>query len=467
MGDIKGFYLMPHAPILIPEIGENQIKNIKNTFDACHQVASDIAKQAPDTIIMITPQNTVFNDTIAMSSDDVIYGNFETFGNAQIGMERKINKEITDKIAFLANENKIPTVRINKNSAKVYGASVEIDHGTMVPLYFINQKYKTFNIVNITYGSLTKLELYRFGMIIKKAVQDSKTNTVLIASGDFSHCLNSDETSSYDEGQENLDKVLIKLLENGEVTEIFNIDNSVRGSENACGLKSCYIMLGALSEYNIRGKLLSYEAPFGGGYGVMMIEREEKASNIVDQVYKTLEEAYERKQNHDNPFIRLARQAIAYYHENSEYMMIPDYVTEDMLNSRQGVFVSIKKQGKLRGCIGTINPTTDNVASEIIKNSVYAAFEDPRFMPVKKDEMAEVIITVDLLTKPEQTIKESLDIKRYGIVVRSGEKSGIILPNIKDIESVDEQIDVAMRKAGILDDEEYKIYRFEVIRHEE
>ncbi|HAN10123.1 MAG TPA: hypothetical protein DCP90_05880 [Clostridiales bacterium] len=289
MGELKGCYLMPQAPILLPEIGEEQIKNVKNTFNACYEVASDVAHKVPDTIIIVTPHASLSGDTIAISIDDVLYGNFDEFGNEQIGIECKIDKVLTEKVAEYAIQNKISTIKLGKNSAKVYGVGVELDYGSMVPLYFINKKYKDYKVVNITYGLLSKLDLYKFGMIIRKAINDSPSNVVLIASGDFSHCLSDEGQYNYHEDGEKFDKKLISLLEEGNEVEIFNLDSSIIQNVSQYGLKSCYIILGAINGNDIKGKLLSYEGPFGVGYGVMKFEIENMRTNISGDVFGDVE----------------------------------------------------------------------------------------------------------------------------------------------------------------------------------
>jgi AmmeMemoRadiSam system protein A len=131
-----------------------------------------------------------------------------------------------------------------------------------------------------------------------------------------------------------------------------------------------------------------------------------------------------------------------------------------------GVFVSIKKHGELRGCIGTIFPTQPNAAEEIRNNAIAAAFQDPRFDPVQEEELDELTYSVDLLKAPEaiQGIEE-LDPKRFGVIVRQGRRTGLLLPNLEGVETVEEQVAIAKRKAGIGQEESVEMERFEVIRY--
>lgn len=124
------------------------------------------------------------------------------------------------------------------------------------------------------------------------------------------------------------------------------------------------------------------------------------------------------------------------------------------------------KDGELRGCIGTVYPLKNNIAEEIIRNAVSAGTEDPRFYPVEIDELDDIVYSVDVLTKPEPVkSKDDLDVKKYGVIVRSGYKSGLLLPDLEGVDTVDQQISIALRKAGIAPNEKYTIERFEVVRH--
>ncbi len=129
-------------------------------------------------------------------------------------------------------------------------------------------------------------------------------------------------------------------------------------------------------------------------------------------------------------------------------------------------FVSLKKKGQLRGCIGTVLPTRETLAQEIAENATSAGLRDPRFPPVTAEELEELTYSVDVLTEPEKVEDISqLDPRRYGVIVRCGGRSGLLLPDLEGINTVEEQLSVAMQKAGILPHEEVEIYRFQVQRY--
>lgn len=165
-----------------------------------------------------------------------------------------------------------------------------------------------------------------------------------------------------------------------------------------------------------------------------------------------------------HPLVRLAKEAVERYVRQGEVIDPPSELAPEM-KERAGVFVSIKKSGQLRGCIGTYLPMRGNVAEEVIHNAISAATQDPRFMPVDPSELDKLTYSVDVLSTPERVIDiKGLDPKRYGVIVVSGNRRGLLLPDLEGVETVDEQIRIASMKAGISPEEEKEIYRFEVKR---
>ena len=164
------------------------------------------------------------------------------------------------------------------------------------------------------------------------------------------------------------------------------------------------------------------------------------------------------------PFVKLAIRSAEYFIETGEPLPCPDPLPKD-LKQNAGTFVSIKKEGELRGCIGTMVPKYKNLAEEIIQNAVRAANEDPRFDPVEKRELSELIFSVDVLTplKKIQNLKGH-DIKKFGLVVRGKGKQGLLLPDLDIIKSADQQLKVCLKKGRFKENDTYELFRFEVKR---
>jgi AmmeMemoRadiSam system protein A len=166
-----------------------------------------------------------------------------------------------------------------------------------------------------------------------------------------------------------------------------------------------------------------------------------------------------------HPLVKLAKDTIEKYIREEKIISPPSTLTPEM-KERAGVFVSIKKKGELRGCIGTFLPSTENVANEIIQNAISAATKDPRFPPVDATELDELEYSVDVLSQPEKiSSKNELDPKKYGVIVKSGARRGLLLPDLEGVDTVEEQIRIASIKAGIFPEEDIELYRFEVKRY--
>jgi len=168
-----------------------------------------------------------------------------------------------------------------------------------------------------------------------------------------------------------------------------------------------------------------------------------------------------------SPHVRLARAALEEYVRNRRVIDVPDDTPDEIKNACAWAFVCLKIHGGLRGCIGTIEPTCKSLAEEIIQNTISAAANDPRFLPVEPEELKDIDVSVDVLFPPEPVeSRECLDPKRYGVIVENGSRRGLLLPDLDGVDTVEQQIDIARQKAFISRSEPIKLYRFEVKRHD-
>ncbi len=445
---IIGGYLTPHAPILIKEIGKGEERKAQKTIDSMKEISQEIKNIKPDTVVVITPHGNFFRDSISINLNKNLEGDFEQFGNRNIKLEFDNDLEAAEKIINLAEKNNIEVYGFSKEKENSYRLNHKLDHGTLVPLYFIANEYNDFNVVHINYALFPGEKLYEFGKLIKSALEELSRKTIVIASGDLSHRLSKDSYNGYTPEGEIFDKKLLGQLENKEIDEIINFDKKLSEKAGECGLRSLQLALGTFSGLNIETKIYSYEGPFGVGYGCAKI-------NVL-------------KKNKDD-YVELAKKTVEHFLENNEKLKLPNNLnSEELYNKKAGAFVTLKKKGELRGCIGTIFPVKEKVGEEIIENAVSSAFRDPRFYPVKEEELDEIEYSVDVLEEPEEVkSKDELDPYKYGVIVTKGSRKGVLLPNLEGVETVEKQLDIALRKAGINSDENYKIEKFRVIRHKE
>lgn len=162
--------------------------------------------------------------------------------------------------------------------------------------------------------------------------------------------------------------------------------------------------------------------------------------------------------------VELARRSVEEFIKNGTVVPVPEPLPAGM-SEKAGVFVCLKKHGQLRGCIGTFMPCCENIASETIRNAISAATQDPRFLPVKEDELGELVYSVDVLSPPEKVDDPGkLNPKEFGVILVSGQKKGLLLPDLEGVDSVDEQLRITRMKAGIFPGEKVEIFRFKVKR---
>lgn len=229
------------------------------------------------------------------------------------------------------------------------------------------------------------------------------------------------------------------------------------------------MMAGALDGLSLETEKLSHEGSFGVGYGVCLyrVTGEDPERRLLEKRRARLAAELAARRQREDPFVRLARAAVEAWVTERRRAEPPADLPAELLTRRAGVFVSLHAEGRLRGCIGTIMPTQDSVAREIVENAISASTRDPRFAPVRRDELDELEISVDVLSEPERIAsKAGLDVKRYGVIVSKGRRRGLLLPDLDGVDSVDEQLSIALRKAGLSERErDYELERFEVVRH--
>lgn len=322
--------------------------------------------------------------------------------------------------------------------------------------------------MRLSLSGLSYASHYKYGKLIAEVSRSLNRNTVLIASGDLSHYLKEDGPYGFRKQGPELDKEITEALQTADFYRFLTIDESFADAAGECGLRSFIIMAGALDGMSVHAQLLSYEGPFGVGYAVASFVPTGKDPDrrFLERFEVNQLKAMQKKKSHEDPYVRLARYALEYAVQNHQTPPLPEDVPPELLERRAGAFVSIKKEGRLRGCIGTISPTQPTVAEEIIQNAVSSAVRDYRFDPVEPRELEQLTYSVDVLGEPRpiSSISE-LDVKRYGVIVTAGMKRGLLLPDLDGVDTPAQQVEIALEKANIHPDEDYTMERFEVIRH--
>lgn len=466
MSIVKGI-ISPHPPIIIPEVGGDEREKAVDTVKAMEKSAAVIREADPEVIIFTTPHGTVFQDALTVSVLTPLTGNLKDFGTDEVNLHYANDLQMAEEIIREAAKQGISVVSLDNDLAREYRVSLKLDHGITVPLYFLQKAGVTCPILPISIGFLPFEELYQFGTVIRETVEKMGRRVVFLASGDLSHRLTKDAPAGYHPKGKEYDELLIDLLKKKQVEDIIEIDQEMVETAGECGLRSFIMMLGALDGYDFDFNLLSYEGPFGVGYMVGEIIPGSISSSrmLLKKIFDKRQGRLNEKRTQESPPVDLARRALEAYIQKGKTISPPEHMS-DLLLKRAGVFVSIKKHGQLRGCIGTIESTQENMAEEIIQNALSAGTRDPRFNPVSQGELKDLTYSVDMLYPPEAILGlEELDPKRYGVIVRNGDKSGLLLPNLEGIDTPEEQVEIARQKAGIRSGELVNLERFEVVRY--
>lgn len=459
---IKNAFIVPHPPLIIPKIGRGQEIKIEKTIKAYDAIAKKIAELKPDTIVVSTPHSIMYSDYIHISPGKGAKGDFGEFGEEDVSFEADYDTEFVNKLTELSQIEEIPAGTLGERKRS-------LDHGTMVPLHFVNKYYTNYKLVRISISGLSFIDHYNFGKCIEKAAKELNINVVFIASGDLSHMLKDEGPYGYTDEGPDFDKQVTEAMNDADFMRFLTFDEEFCEIAGECGLRSFIIMAGALDGKEVDSKLLSYEGPYGVGYAVASFDvigdNENRCfGKIYDEIEKHRLNSIKEK---EDDYISLARKTLEDYLLYNKKIKRPKNLPEEMQNNKAGVFVSLKMNGQLRGCIGTISATTDCIADEIIQNAISAGLEDPRFNPVTKKELSKIEYSVDVLNEAEpiQSINE-LDTKKYGVIVKKGRKRGLLLPNLEGIDTPEEQVIIALKKAGISPNEDYTMERFEVVRYQ-
>ena len=451
-------YMVPHPPLIIPEIGKGGEEQIKKTTESYEIVAKEISELKPDTIIISSPHTIMYGDYFHITNANKVSGDFSNFNASNISFEEEQDIELIEEIENISKKYNFPAGRTK---------DIELDHGTMIPLYFIRKYYKEGKIIVLGPSGLPLIDNYMMGIIIKEAVNNLNKKVVYIASGDLSHKLQPHGPYGFcNEGVE-YDKRIMEVCSNTNFNELLNFEESFLDKAAECGHRSFTIMAGTLDGLNVKAKYLSHEDITGVGYGIITFTPQNKNDNryFLDNYFNELEEKLNNKKQNEDPYVKLARLTIEEYITNKNVLETPSNTPKELLNSQTGVFVSIHKFGSLRGCIGTIMPTTNSIAQEIITNAISASTKDPRFPKIEKEELDYLEINVDVLGEPEDIdSEEQLNVKEYGVIVTSGMKRGLLLPDLDGVDTIEQQVSIAKKKAGIKD-EPYTLQRFKVTRH--
>lgn len=465
---ITNSYILPHLQVLVPEIGQGKEERMAATLSSIKEVANNIAASEPETLVIITSHGDTFENYFHLSSLDGAVATLSDYGVENVSIKMTYDTELIKAIVEECKDAGIDAGQEGEDYDMV-------DHGTAVPLYYIDPVMKKeYKVVRVFISGFSLLTHYTYGKCIKAAINKLGRKVTVIASGDMAHRLKEDGPLGYSMDAATFDTALTAAMQNANFLGLFAFDDQVRQNAIECCLSAYSIMAGTLDGKMAKGKMLSYEDTFGVGCGVYSYDiMDADSDEVIDSrqfdkiLIEQIKEELDKNDNSENDYVRLAKKAVEYF---VLYKKIP--TPEDinapsfMLNKGATVFVTINVGKQNRGCMGSITPTKPNMAEEIIAAACDAASIDPRFIPIEIEELDTLSYQVDLLGEFEP-IKalSSINAAKHGLCITLGAKVGLVLPGIPGIKDGMAQLKMAQEKSGIKSGDAYNMYRFNVKRY--
>ena len=462
---ILAAYAVPHPPLIIPTIGQGREGEIAATVRAYHETMRAAAELRPDTVVIISPHATAYDDFFHISPGAGAEGNFAAFGHPEISIGIEYDEEFVRVLSSTASEKNIPAGTLGeKNPA--------LDHGTMIPLFFLSEYLgdAPTKFVRIGIAGLPAHTHALLGQAIAAAAERLGRRTICIASGDLSHRLMEGGANGFAPEGAEFDELCTAFMKTGDFLSLLQIPGSFAEAAGHFGLNGLWVLAGALDRAATDAKLHSYEAPFGVGYAVasFTVTGRDAGTDYAARLVRAADAAIAELRAAEDDYVRLARMSIEHFVRTHSFASLPSDLPQELIEKRAGAFVSIKKYGKLRGCIGTFLPAQKTLAEEIFYNAVSAAAHDGRFEPIEEHELNRLVYSVDVLSMPEPIESAAqLNPKIYGVIVKSltDNRRGLLLPDLAGIDTAEDQIAIAREKARIQPKEAIALARFTVERH--
>ncbi len=259
---IKFCAITPHPPIIIPEVGKENLPAAKKTILAMEKLGEEFAKAEIETAIIISPHAQLLSKSMVIFAPEKFVGDFSEFGAEKVSFEFGADDLLAEKIVNNCHDKEIPIEYITKK--------ILLDHGAMVPLYYLTKNItRPIKIIEIGFSTLSKVQHQEFGRAIAEVTEKSNERVAIIASGDMSHRIFDNYYSDYGK---KFDKKIVDIIKLSNFEKIIDIDDELIELAGECGYRSLLIISGILFEKKYIAKLFSYEAPFGVGYLMAEIE---------------------------------------------------------------------------------------------------------------------------------------------------------------------------------------------------
>ena len=445
--------LMPHAPVLIPDVVGDRAAAAQASGRAMRAAAARVVSSQPETLVLISPHSPRRPGAFGIWAGERLQGTFAQFNAPGVQVSLPNDAPFARQIVAEAGKRGLATWMIRDQT---------LDHGALVPLWFLAQAGWTGPTVILSLTDRADTGLVALGEAIAAAARASGRRVAIVASGDMSHRLAPNAPCGFHPQAHQFDETFMALIRNGDYHGIETITPNLRELAAEDAVESTLIAAAAVDWKTTGGEVLNYAAPFGVGYGVAVLFSEQ--STPANPPPPPGQDPCR-----DGAILpALARQSVeAALSGSSE--AAPEAAGQ-YLGARCGIFVTLRERdGTLRGCVGTLSPACPNLVAETWRSARLAALQDSRFPQVQADELPNLRFDVSVLHSMEKISSSAeLDPARYGVVVSTEDgRRALLLPGIAEIKTSEQQLSCARKKGSIGAREPVTLQRFQVDHFEE
>lgn len=427
--------LMPHAPVLVPGVGDASSAAIAGSRRAMRNAAKCVLSHHPESVVLISPHSPRKPQAFGFWANDLLQGSFAQFNAPQAEVSLPLDQPLAQAVAAEMHARQLQTWAIHQ---------VPLDHGALVPLWFLAEAGWAGPTVILGLKHPGDGELRALGEAIAAAAQALPRRLAVIASGDLSHRLTADAPCGFHPQACQFDDTFVGLVRVGGYRKIETIAAELRELAAEDAVDST-VIAAAAANWQTRGhQVLNYEGPFGVGYGVAVLFADLSPSSEAESA------GLKAEPSAGNVLPGVARRAVESALRGSHEPA--PAANDEYLGAARGVFVTLRHQnGKLRGCIGSSEPVCPNIVAETWRSARLAALADNRFPPVTAEELGGLRFEVQVLHSRAKVLTlNELNPEHYGLIISTGDGRGsLLLPGIKEIRTPEQQLSCARKKAGI------------------
>lgn len=415
-------FILPHAPMLVAEIGRGREKKLPKTLEAYKKVASEIASLKPDIIVIASPHAESYSDYFQMADGEMATGSLAEYGAPQLRFRLRYNDELRKEIARIS---------FARGLKAGYSDSSEtsLDHGTMVPLYFINQAYQNYEVVRIGLTGLSYFEHYEMGMVIGEAAKRSDKRIIFIASGDMSHCLNKEGEYGCNEEAKHYEELLNKCLYKANFGDLLRMDKTMVKDAKECGHRAFAMLSGTLDRCSVDPIFFAHEDTLGTGHGIYeyKVTGNDDSRAFGDFYLSKVAFSIKAKKENADDYLRLAYLAAEQFilKGKGEKMEVPSSFSA----KGKGVIVSVSEFGTLRGRNVFLPKADSSLASSLIDSTISAIKDDSRFDPLSEKDLPYLDIEVtEMFSFASIKDMKDFDASKYALLVSADSRCGLSFP---------------------------------------